>query len=257
MRHLPSFSLLSALEFRDVVTSLQHQTAVSVIEAFEAPITPFGGHRPLSSRSRISSPLLQGSRSTEVDLFDVTLGPQMHLDLLSGDLPTERHNSSSDSIRHMSATPVHSPPSRSPSIDETPHIPPTRWHQILPKLKHSSLVLFPHLHNFSNKSILSLLVAIFATPGVLAFTVTLPVVITSHGETDIPRPDDTTEGRLIDFEEDGIERVLVAEDELKEGLCENQFNKWLTALQCALGPGLCVLLLFGTWNLYSWGYSLI
>jgi solute carrier family 24 (sodium/potassium/calcium exchanger), member 6 len=94
------------------------------------------------------------------------------------------------------------------------------------------------------------LVAIFATPGVLALTITSPVVATSFGEIHAPRLDETAEGRLIDFEEDGVERVLVAEDELKEELYEAQFNRWLTALQCALGPVFCVLLVLGTYASY-------
>ena len=131
-------------------------------------------------------------------------------------------------------------------MDEGLPVPPSRWQRTLQTLRHTSFLLFPHLHNFSNKSILSILVAVFATPGVLALTTTLPVVLSSYGETHVPRSDEAAEGRLVDFEEDGIERVLVAEDELKDELYEPQFNKWLTALQCVLGPVLCVLLVLGT-----------
>jgi solute carrier family 24 (sodium/potassium/calcium exchanger), member 6 len=248
IRPLPSFSLLSALEFRDVVASLQHQTTASSLAAFETPITPLGArpYRALPSRARISSPPLHVSTSTEVDLWDHTLGRQMHLAPLNGDSPTGHHTPSTDNTRPAVPTiPVHSPPSRASTFDEGLIVPPTRWQGMLHTLRQTSLVLFPHLHNFSNKSMTSILVAIFATPGVLALTITSPVVTTAYGEPHVPRPDSTTEDRLVDFEEEGVERALVAEDELKE-LYDTQFNKWLTALQCALGPSLCVLLLLGT-----------
>lgn len=233
-----------------MVASLQHQTTASAIEAFEAPISPLGGrlHR---SRSHISSTPVVGARNLEVDPLDDSLGHQMLLGSLNGD------SSSSTTRPSIPAILVHSIPSRSSSIDDVLHVPPTQCHRMLRTLKNTSLVLFPHLHNFPNKSVLSILVAIFATPGILAFTITIPVVITAYGETNVPKPDETTEARLIDFEEDGIERVLVAEDELKEECYETQFNKWLTALQCALGPVFCVLVLFGIQNFLFVGTVLI
>jgi sodium/potassium/calcium exchanger 6 len=54
-----------------------------------------------------------------------------------------------------------------------------------------------------------------------------------------------SEGRLIDFEEEGIERALIAEEEVQEEMHEMKFNKWLMAAQCALGPLFCVGVLFG------------
>ncbi|KAF8510772.1 Sodium/calcium exchanger protein-domain-containing protein [Gautieria morchelliformis] len=245
VRHLPSFSLLSALEFRDVVASLQHQTTASSLAAFETPITPLGArpYRSLPSRARVSGPPLHVSMSP----LDDTLGRQMHLSPLNGGSPTGHLTSSTDNtLVDIPTISDHSPRSRASTFDEGLIVPPTRWQGMLRTLRETSLVLFPHLHHFSNKSITSILVAIFATPGVLALTITSPVVITASGEPHVPRPDDTTEDRLIEFEEDGIERVLVAEDELKEELYDTQFSKWLTALQCALSPGLCVLLLLGT-----------
>lgn len=254
MRHLPSFSLLSALEFRDVVASLQQQTSTPSLAAFETPISPFGGrsYRSLPSRPRNSSPSPPSSRDTEVDPWADALGRQMHLAPLNGAASTRHHIASPDTARPpIPVIAVHSPSSRVSSIDEGLPVPPSRWQRMLHTLRHTSFVLFPHLHNFSKKSILSILVAIFATPGVLALTITLPVVVTSYGEIDTPRLDETEEGRLIEFEEDGIERVLVAEDELKDEIYEVQFNKWLTALQCALSPLLCVLLVLGTFTSYS------
>ena len=42
---MPSFSLVGALEFRDVVASLRRRSAASTLSAFESPVSPFvGGH---------------------------------------------------------------------------------------------------------------------------------------------------------------------------------------------------------------------
>jgi sodium/potassium/calcium exchanger 6 len=64
----------------------------------------------------------------------------------------------------------------------------------------------------------------------------------SHAHEEKPQGN---EGRLIDFEEEGIERVLIAEEEVQEDMHEMKFNKWLMAAQCALGPLFCVVVLFG------------
>jgi sodium/potassium/calcium exchanger 6 len=53
------------------------------------------------------------------------------------------------------------------------------------------------------------------------------------------------DGQLIDFEEEGIERTLVAEDELKSEGVESSYNKWITAVQCILGPLFCVSIIIG------------
>lgn len=92
--------------------------------------------------------------------------------------------------------------------------------------------------------------ALFAAPAVLALTITLPVVVTPR------QPDDYIEknqavvegaptlGNLIDFEEEGVERPLVAETEeiLEEEL---HFNKWLMAAQCIFGPLFTAAVIFG------------
>ncbi|KAF8322693.1 hypothetical protein DL93DRAFT_1051915 [Clavulina sp. PMI_390] len=60
-QRLQSFSLLGALEFRNVVTSLQRESGVAVLAAFDSPVSPsyVGGHydfpRRLSRRSSRSS----------------------------------------------------------------------------------------------------------------------------------------------------------------------------------------------------------
>lgn len=86
----------------------------------------------------------------------------------------------------------------------------------------------------------------------MALTITLPVVVTPYtgeGSTEkLPMVGSgSVDSRLIDFEEEGVEgeRALIAEEELVEELHELEYNKWLMAAQCALGPLWCVAVLFG------------
>ena len=247
-QHLPSFSLLSALEFRDVVASLRHQTGSPSLAVFESPSTS------LSTRHRSLAPppglTIQASRA---DAWDATLGRRIHLAPLGSDSSTTTQHSTptTGTVPPLPAISVDSPSSRT-SSDEGLNYPPTLWQRIISVLKHTYHVLFPHLHSFSSKSFINIVVAIFATPGVLVLTVTLPVVMTPYGDSQqsrLPKPDEAAEGRLIDFEEDGVERVLVAEDELKDELYTAHFNKWLTACQCMLAPLFCVVMVVGKFNL--------
>lgn len=66
----------------------------------------------------------------------------------------------------------------------------------------------------------------------------------SSGGRDVPR--------LVEFEEEGVgrERLTLVADEDEEddegsAVHELKFNKWLMAVQCALGPLFCVAILFG------------
>ena len=90
-----------------------------------------------------------------------------------------------------------------------------------------------------------MIAALFAAPAVLALTLTLPVVVTDHDAlaTPIEKPDNVE--RLVDFEEEGVARALIAEEGVEEELHELQYNKWLMAVQCALGPLFCIAILFG------------
>ncbi|KAF8588871.1 hypothetical protein K439DRAFT_1651764 [Ramaria rubella] len=212
MRHLPSFSLLTALEFREVVTSLQHQTP-HCLAAFDTPSLNGRHYRSLPSRHRITSPTPHNYWGTEVDPWNNMFNRHMHLNRVNGDTSMENNTQSFEGeIPPIPAISIHPPSPQALSVDE----------------------FFPH------KSILCIIVAIFATtPGVLALTITLPVVASSYGEsqhTIVSRPGDPMEGRLIDFKED-------TEDELKEEY-EMKFNKWLTALQCTLGPVFYAAMLF-------------
>lgn len=232
-QHLPSFSLLTALEFRDVVASLRNQSNTLSLTAFDGPLTPFAGrlYKTPSTRSR-------SHRTSEIDPWDEALGRQMRLDRFSPE-PSPHRDHTSESFMETLATPIS-------SIAEGVPTPITRWQLIKRRVQPYFHTLFPHLQNISKKSVLSVLVAIFATPGVLALTITLPVVITSYeNPSECPAANDTMNGRLVDFEEEGVERVLVAEDELKEDLDEGTYHKWLTAVQCILGPLFCMSIIIG------------
>ena len=70
---MPSFSLAGALEFRQVVASLQHQSAGAALSAFESPVSPYaGGHYHAHGLSR--RPSSQSSISAlSTDTFETAL----------------------------------------------------------------------------------------------------------------------------------------------------------------------------------------
>jgi len=104
--------------------------------------------------------------------------------------------------------------------------------------------LFPSLLRFKTKTPLGKIVSIFAAPAVMALTLTLPVVVIPYEHNLISREKTFGgEGRLLDFEEEGIERALIAEEEVQEGMHDLAFNKWLLAAQCILGPLFCARVL--------------
>ena len=109
---------------------------------------------------------------------------------------------------------------------------------------HTTHVLFPTLHNLRNKSVLGIIASILAAPAVLALTITLPVTVLPRNGKGALEKGSAAEGRLVDFEEEGVERILTAEDEVREEMTELTYNKWLMAAQCALGPLFCVAVLF-------------
>jgi len=76
-------------------------------------------------------------------------------------------------------------------------------------------------------------------------TLTLPVVVTRYESATASREKMFNgDGRLVDFEEEGEERVLIAEEEVLEDMHEMSFNKWLTSVQCVIGPVFSVAVLF-------------
>ncbi|KDQ57198.1 hypothetical protein JAAARDRAFT_35805 [Jaapia argillacea MUCL 33604] len=238
---MPSFSLIGALEFRQVVSSLQQQAAGTTLSMFESPVTPYvGGHyfnhsRSLSRTPSATTPLI------ERDLWDTSLVvPANHRPTFE-----ELHVEGPDTppiplISHTPASPASEDDTESQTI-----VPPTRRQRVFKILRITYRILFPTLHHFKSKSFLGKVASLFAAPAVMALTITLPVIVTPYDIGSIHVEKGTgSESRLIDFEEEGIERTLIAEEEVEEQMHPLEFNKWLMAAQCVFGPLFCVNVLF-------------
>ncbi|EKM58406.1 uncharacterized protein PHACADRAFT_117328 [Phanerochaete carnosa HHB-10118-sp] len=247
--HMPSFSLIGALEFRRVVSSLQEQAAGTRLSLFESsPLTPYPGghyhHHPHLRRTNSSQSHTSLLRDESRDPWDAALSSHgVPLEQRSPmgsthDLEVGVENMPIPTISHIPASPT--------ITDSEPeqYIPPSRRQRFFRTLGVICHVLFPTLHNFRQKSYLGMIAAVFAAPAVTALTLTLPVVVTNH---DMPGPHEEkldNASRLVEFEEEGVERTLIAEDAVEEEMHELQFNKWLMAVQCVLAPLFCVAILF-------------
>jgi solute carrier family 24 (sodium/potassium/calcium exchanger), member 6 len=242
---MPSFSLIGALEFRQVVASLQNQAASTSLSMFDNPLTPYlRGHYPHHhyhhSWSRPRTPV----HADEVDPWDAALGVP-----LSDRSPTWVPDDITDLSQSTSTHAVsHTPPSPSETDAESQqYIPPTKTQRVLQVLFRTCHILFPTLRCWQDKTFIGKVVALFAAPAVMALTLTLPVVVMPYrGNNDDFEKSPATGARLIDFEEEGveIERALIAEEEVEEERHELTFNKWLMAVQSVLGPLFCVGVLF-------------
>lgn len=300
---MPSFSLVGALEFRQVVASLQNLSSGAALSVFDAPVTPYiGGHyyhrtlsrshsRSAATRRRRRSSAYYSTHSgysdatTELDPWDADgvpmrspRGLELHLqdgaEASSGStiaLPQSQVQSQphDDTLRPPSGVPFIATTPASPS---TPSLdnealsfpPPSRRQRVWHALRHTCHVLFPTLQNFRRKSWLGMLASILAAPAVLGLTLTLPVHVIPRGYSDTEEKafsdrmstgtdGPVTEGRLVDFEEEGIERVLTAEEaDAQEELADLTFNKWLMAAQVLIGPQFCVAVLFSGVEHQGW-----
>lgn len=261
---MPSFSLVGAIEFRQVVASLQSQAASSSLNMFDSPVSPYaGGHYHVArrhSRSSSTSPhpladseewdgalgvplndrspkLLRTSISEEPDHGDAEL-----VDIREEEgARTPLSIPTIPSISHTPASPTDVPA----LINVEEQIPPRPPHGLWHVLARTWYILFPSLHHFKSKTLTGKIVSLLAAPAVMALTITLPVVMTPFGN-DSSREEkiDRHDARLSEFEEEGVERALFAEHEVQEDLHEVVFNKWLTAVQCIFGPLFCVVVLF-------------
>jgi solute carrier family 24 (sodium/potassium/calcium exchanger), member 6 len=272
MHNLPSYSLLGALEFRNAVNLLRQQSSAD-IDVLASPITPYAaGHyhnSMLAGHTRRDSQLSEregDSNPWESALGGVALG--------------ERHNADGP----HNATTLHSHPNHphpklstgapsvttggvdgatrssivssymSPILEQPPRATSKRQ-RVKTAVFDIFHTLFPTLHDFTQKSIIGMVASLFAAPAVLLLTLTLPVVvIPMQGSEVAEKVQDTnapTLGNLIDFEEEGVERALVAEDEVEEEMHDLEFNKWLMAVQCICGPLFCVSVLFGVYTIRS------
>ncbi|KAH9481409.1 Putative cation exchanger C3A12.06c [Psilocybe cubensis] len=266
---LPSFSLIGALEFRDVVASLQKEAAGNSLGMFETPVTPYaGGHyhnrlgmtrSPHSSlQSSMDSETLHGLQlptrgRTNLSSSNATLREE-HRDLLA-DEPDDYFGSvQQQPVPSIFRTPA-SPSLTASEVDseEQLYAPMTKQQRVLATLGKVFHTLFPTLHNFRKQSFVGQIALLFATPAVLCLTLTLPVVVTPYPNLHAsPEKMYNGDARLVDFEEEGMERVLIAEEEVEENMHELLFSKWLTAIQCVLGPLFCVKVLFGNKHNFIW-----
>ncbi|KAG1733601.1 Sodium/calcium exchanger protein-domain-containing protein [Suillus paluster] len=265
LSQMPSFSLVGALEFRQVVASLQAHAASSSLSIFESPITPYAGGRYHLHGSHASR-----TPSSEVDPWDSTLG--VPLDersprLLVNDMIPEGHEpspspSTTDVQAHASTSisPIpsisHTPASPTDAASTTttevePYVPPSKLQRVCRVVKKTYYILFPALHHFKEKNILGKIASLLAAPAVMALTLTLPVVVVPYDSNGSASEKHKRhhhsageDGRLVEFEEDGIERALIAEEVMQPDLHEIEFNKWLMAAQCVLGPLFCLGVLF-------------
>ncbi len=253
---MPSFSLVGALEFRSVMSSLQQEAAGSALGTFEPLLTPYiGGHYHGigRSRSRSNSSMQSGSMHSSVASSDVPLSdrsPLPQAPYLAPDqgpsLPEPPlivvDNDSEPQIPGISHIPA-SPPSDTNS-DIAHHEVATRRQTVRLALKRMCHILFPTVHGFKTKSLLGKVAAVFAAPAVFAITITLPVVVEPYGG--LGDRYEKAPSTINTFEEDGIEHTLVAEDVVLGEMHELKFNKWLMAVQCAFGPLFCTGVLFST-----------
>ncbi len=255
---MPSFSLVGALEFRRVVSSLQRDAAASTLSHFESPLTPYSYRRARGTSSASRSPLRTPNsnlHNLERDPWDAALGVPLDERSPPRIIAAPLHETPPDvgelapipSIAHTPASPT--APSETDAESQT-YVADTPSARAMSVLAHVGHILFPTLHNFGTKSVLGKIAAVLAAPAVMALTVTLPVVVTSYqdpgaSEKKYSHSPGATESRLIDFEEEGVERTLIAEEEVEEGMHDLQFNKWLMAVQCCLGPLFCVAVLLG------------
>lgn len=129
----------------------------------------------------------------------------------------------------------------------------SRWKTILYQVVHT---LFPSLVDLPKRPWLWKIVAVCSAPAIFALTLTLPVVVNDP----VPEPNsgESGDGRerpatpthlLIDYEGSEVEEeIMQAHMEAEEHMHDVHFNKWLTAVQCALSPVFCVSVLFCKWN---------
>ena len=243
---MPSFSLIGALEFRQVVASLASQAAGDPLNLHiyqESPLTPYvRGHYPHHhSHSSVSRPR---TPDQDQDPWDAAGSVQLH--------ERSPHMSPAANVANLDQMIF---PSNPPSETDTAShqfTPPSKRQKVKHALYRTWHTLFPTLRHFWEKPFSGKVVALFAAPAVMALTITLPVVVTPLvTEKSVEKPPAVMPGspdsRLIDFEEEGVEveRALIAEEETVEELHELKYNKWLMAAQCIFGPLWCVVVLFG------------
>ena len=260
---LPSFSILGALEFREVVASLKNEAAATSLNYFESPVTPYaGGHYHVRNLPGVRSPPRTSRSSSSSSMDEMTLtglrlrpnSPQSINEEPQSAQPDDRSGTRQSYQLQTTPSIYRIPPSPSTTVseaesDEQLYAPLTKCQRIWAALGNAYHILFPTLHNLGQQSRLNQMACILAAPAVLCLTVTLPVVVTPYNNLHASREKIYRDAPLVDFEEEGIERTLIAEQEVEENINELPFSKWLAAVQCVLGPLFCAQVLFGRFTL--------
>ena len=263
---LPSFSILGALEFREVIASLKNEAAATSLSYFESPVTSYaGGHYHVRNLSGVRSPQASSSSSSSSSMNETTFNGVRLGDRLrphsAQSINEDRQSAHPDGLNDYFSSRQNYQLQTAPSIyrippsptttlsdtesDEQLYTPLTKRQRIWAALGKAYHILFPTLHNFGQQSRLTQMACVLAAPAVLFLTLTLPVVVTPYNSLHASHEKIYGDARLVDFEEEGIERTLIAEQEVEENMHELTFSKWLTAVQCVLGPLFCIQVLFG------------
>lgn len=244
--HMPSFSLVGALEFRHVIENLRQDAPEATMNMFDSIgslQTPYaGGHYHSHSRSRPRTPSREHS-----DFFSIPLNEQQppHLTITSPTDDIENLHGMGTSYRDemvQSTSSISHTISDGDSSESTFVSPQPRgkFFHVLREIYHT---LFPSLHRFGAQSVLGKIASLFAVPAIMLLTITLPVVVSEY-DHDHSAHARLADSNLMDFEEDGEERLLIAEEEVEKDIHGIGFNKWLTAVNCVLGPLFCIGVLF-------------
>ncbi|PPQ66549.1 hypothetical protein CVT24_007114 [Panaeolus cyanescens] len=270
VNQLPSFSLVGAIEFRDIVSSLQPHAAAP-LDAWTQPITPFAGghyHPPLSARSSRTVP-----NSLHNSVADINNEHSMTRLSAHPEASDEQHPLSFSAPIDYFTSNHHiprDPESQSlvPTINQVPASPSDTLSLTDTELANSIVIdrrpkwqralsaafqiLFPTLQGLHKASIISMITRITAVPPIFALTLTLPVVVTPHQSQQMST-DKMPEEQALSALSTGEDDVLVAEDLVEAGLHGGlTFNKYLMAAQCVFGPLFCVKVILDGYDGEHW-----
>ncbi|EJU04935.1 hypothetical protein DACRYDRAFT_20517 [Dacryopinax primogenitus] len=245
-RHLPSFSLLGAVEFHNVVQSLQRESAVFGGPGFDEAIfePPAAGHYHNLGQRRISGAITLRSPSPDgTDLPSPFGFPQIGYPLVKTSSAQEISNAATSTAPSIHVIPPEQALEEG-SLEEAstepqtltvrlPDEKPPRRSRVLSALYSIWSTLFPTLVSLGQKDWSGRILSVISAPAVLLLTLTLPVYVAhpngNNGEEEL--------------------NVVREEDECCD---ETPHHKWLMAIQCILGPLWVLLVILGTHEYFLW-----